>query len=118
MDIEQFRAKPGDVQPQTRRRKSPRRKAGGWFIKGPIPGVWLVRASRVSYRALRVALVLWYLAGVTKSREVKPTWQTWERFGMSPDAGRQGLLALEQAGLVEVERHPGRCPVVTIEDVT
>lgn len=118
MDIEQFRAKPGDVQPPMRRRKVPRHKPGEWFIKGPIPGDWLVRASQISCRALRVGLVLWYLAGVHNTGEVKPTWQNWERFGLSPDAGRHGLRALEQAGLIKVERHSGRCPVVTIEDVT
>ena len=67
-----------------------------------------------SGRALRVGLALWYLAGVTKRRAVKPTWDTWQRFGLSPDAGRRGLVALERAGLVAVDRHPGRCPVVTI----
>jgi hypothetical protein len=64
-----------------------------------------------------VGLALWYLVGVKKSRAVKPTWDTWQRFGLSPDAGRRGLAALEVAGLVAVDRHPGRCPVVTIQDV-
>ena len=27
-----------------------------------------------------------------------------------------GLVALERAGLVAVDRHPGRCPVVTIRE--
>ena len=56
----------------------------------------------------------WYMAGLKKDRSVKPTWRTWDRFSLTPDGARHGLAALEQAGLVRVERHPGRCPVVTL----
>ena len=73
------------------------------------PGRGATRAARYGS-----GLAVWYLAGVEKSRPVKPTWDTWQRFGLSPDAGRRGLAALERAGLVAVDRHPGRCPVVTI----
>lgn len=59
---------------------------------------------------------MWYLAGLKKSRTVSPTWDVWRRFGLPPDAGRRGLAALERAGLVTVDRHVGRCPVVTIQD--
>jgi hypothetical protein len=48
---------------------------------------------------------------------VKPTRDTWKRFSLSPDAGRRGLAVLERAGLVAVDRHPGCCPEVTIQDV-
>ena len=65
---------------------------------------------------LRVALALWYLVGVKKSRTVKPTWDTWRRFSLSPDAGRLGLALLERSGLVAVDRRSGSCPVVTILD--
>ena len=72
------------------------------------------QAAKVSWRALRVGLALWYLVGLKKAQPVKPTWAIWERFGLSPDAGRLGLAALERAGLVAVDRHGGRCPMVTI----
>ena len=68
-------------------------------------------------RALHVALALWYLAGLENRNTVKPTWAVWRRFGVSPDASRRGLAALEAAGLVAVERHRGRCPLVTILEV-
>jgi hypothetical protein len=45
---------------------------------------------------------------------VKPTWGVWTQFGLSPDAGRRGLSALEEVALVDVERAPGCCPLVTI----
>jgi hypothetical protein len=69
-------------------------------------------------QAVRVAIVLWYLAGRQKSREVSPTWATWRQFGFSRDVGRHGLIVLERAGLVRVDRHRGRCPIVTILDVS
>ena len=90
------------------------RSVGKWFVKGPIPGDWLVRASKVSGRALRVGLALWFLVGFKRSRIVKPTWDTWRRFGLCPDSGSRGLAALENAGLIKVERASGKCPVVTI----
>jgi hypothetical protein len=116
LDLDQFRTKRnGEIRPAESTRE-PRHKAGEWFLKGPIPGEWLTRAAGLSFRALRVGLALWYLAGVKKSRVVKPTWDTWQRFGLSPDAGQRGLAALERAGLVTVDRHRGRCPVVTIRE--
>jgi hypothetical protein len=114
LDLDTFRLKRDIRSKAVKPNRPPRHKAGEWFIKGPIPGGWLVRASGLSGRALRVGLVLWYLAGLKKSRTVKPTWDVWRLFELCPDAGRRGLLVLEQAGLIEVERAPGCCPEVTI----
>ncbi len=96
--------------------RAPRHKPGEWFIKGPIPGGWLRRAVQHPTSA-RVAWVLWYLAGRNKSREVVPTHADYRRFGLSRYIGAHGLDVLEQAGLVRVRRHRGRCPVVTLLDV-
>ena len=118
LDLDQFRAKREGKSRPAKRQPPPRHKAGEWFLKGPIPGSWLVGVfslpARTRGRALRVGLALWYLAGLNKSRSVIPTWKTWERFGLSPDAGRRGLATLERAGLVTVDRPSGSCPVVTI----
>jgi hypothetical protein len=116
-DLEAFRLKREGHPRPLKSHRPPRHKPGEWFVKGPIPGRWLVQASKASGRALRAGMVLWYLAGVKKSRTVKPTWEVWQQFALSPDAGRRGLAALEQAGLIEVERAPGCCPVVTIRGV-
>lgn len=112
LELDSFRAKPSG----TRRPKipPPRRKKGEWFLKGPIPGTWLHRAAKLPGRALHVGLALWFLAGLKKCNYVTLTWATFNRFGVSPDSGRRGLAALERVGLVSVERHPGRCPRVTI----
>jgi hypothetical protein len=116
VDLDQFRAKRNSKPPPAKLPQPPRHKVGEWFLRGPIPGAWLTRTTGLSFRALRVGLALWYLAGLTKSRKVKPTGSTWKRFNLSPDAGRRGLAALEHAGLVTVDRPPGRCPVVTIQE--
>jgi hypothetical protein len=116
MDLEQFRASPDKTQWPTKPKRPAQRRRGKWFLKGPIPGEWLGQAARLPGRVLHVALALCYLAGMEKSPCVKPTWATWKRFGVTPDAGRRGLTALERAGLVSVDRHAGRCPVVTILD--
>lgn len=117
LDLEQFRANPDGQAKLRKSHRPPKHKSGEWFLKGPIPGPWLAQAVKLSGRTLRVGLALWYLVGLKSSRSVKPTWETWRRFELSPDAGRRGLAALEAAGLVSVDRRPGCCPVVTLIDV-
>jgi hypothetical protein len=116
-DLEAFRLAPGASRRVPHTKRLPRHKAGKWFLKGPIPGDWLGQAGKLPGRALHVALALWYLAGVGKTPTVKLTGGVLSRFGSPPDAGRRGLAALEGAGLVSVDRHSGRCPVVTIQGV-
>ena len=73
LDLDQFKAKRcSNLRPTTPKRP-PRHKVGEWFLKGPIPGEWLHRAAKLPGRALHVARALWYLAGVEKSQQVKPT---------------------------------------------
>lgn len=118
IDLESFRAKPTDRTQARKPERIEQAKVRKWFIKGPIPGPWLVRAGKVSGVALRVGLAIWYLRGANRSKTVKPTWWVWAKFNLPPDSARRGLRALEQAGLVKVERQPGCCPVVSIKDVT
>ncbi len=78
----------------------------------------MTQAACLSWRALRVGLALWHLTGLQKDKSVKPTRKVWDRFGLGTDAARLGLLALERAGLVAVDRrHAGRCPLVTLLEV-
>lgn len=112
-----FRMDPSERPKAKQSRRVPRHKAGQWFIKGPIPGAWVREAVRHSVGA-RVAYVLWYLAGVTKCATVIPTHADWDRFGISRYVGRRGIDSLEDAGLVRVDRHRGRCPIVTLLDVS
>lgn len=85
---------------------------------GPIPLTWLSKACRLRGRALAVAMALWFKAGVQrKAPTVVLSHVLLNRFGVTNrKAGYHGLALLEAAGLVEVERHRGRCPRVTIRD--
>ena len=84
---------------------------GELFLRGPIPWVWLERAMRLPGRALHVALFLWLKAGIIKSALVTVNLS---RLSVDRSAASRGLAALEAAGLIRVERKPGRKPLVTI----
>jgi hypothetical protein len=84
------------------------------FLRGPIPLIWLSMAAQLSGKALNLGIALWYLAGLTKSFTVKPTRATLTLFGMSRWSVSRNLRLLESAGLVTVERHNGKAPLVTI----
>jgi|GEM_PF-716843 len=97
--------------------KPPRHKPGEKFLKGPIPWIWLVTAAHQPGKALHVAIVLWFLAGVKRTRTVALSGTVLRALGVNRHSSYRGLAALEQAGLVSVERHPGRNPVVTLREV-
>ncbi len=79
-----------------------------------IPLSWIQQASRLPGKSLHVGIVLWYLAGVSKSLTVKLTRSWLRRFGLHPETGRRGLRALERAKLVHVERSGKKSPRVTL----
>lgn len=101
----------------TPRGKAPRHKSGEHFLRGPIPMSWLCAASIASGHGsgFNVAMVIWYLSGLNhQARTVKLRGSALRKMGIKRHASYRGLQALESAGLVSVERHPGRSPVVTI----
>ena len=120
IDLEQFRAKrdggpwPATPERKPKAKRPPRHRPGDWFLKGPIPGPWLSLAAKLPGKALHVGLALWCAAGMVKGNRLKLTSDQLRPFGVGYDAGHRGLAALERAGLVTVDRHRGRCPVVTI----
>ena len=87
-------------------------------MRGPIPLTWLSKACPLPSKALAVAMALWFKAGVQRDMPtVVLSGSLLRKFGVtSRRVGYRGLAALEGAGLVEVERHIGRCPRVTIVD--
>jgi len=100
------------------RRRQQLKRRSEEFLKGPIPLVWLRRASRLRGRALAVGIALWFKSGVTRSRRVKLTHALLQRAGVPSRAGLRGLRLLAQDGLVTADIRTGSCPVVTILDVT
>lgn len=99
-----------------RKRQLPRPKAGGHFLKGPIPLDWLERAARLPGRSLHVAILLWYAAGLQKTATITLPNTLARRFGIERNAKYRALRCLEQAELVSVENSTGRAPRVTLLD--
>ena len=101
----------------SKRDKAPRHKGGERFLRGPIPWDWLCGAAAASKggAAIKVALALWHISGLNRqAKTVVLTGKVLRELGVERHAGYRGLEALETAGLVAVDRHPGRRPVVTI----
>jgi len=97
---------------------APRHAGKEKFLQGPIPWNWLSAACSncgKSGAAIRVGLVLWFLSGVHKHQAtIKLSSARMRELGLTPSTWRRGLIKLEDAGLVEVDRKPGCLPVVTL----
>lgn len=92
----------------TRRTRGPKQR----FIRGPLSLGWISRAAKLPGQALHVALWLSYQSGLHRSLTVKLRGQ--DAFGVTRWASSRALEVLEDAGLVRVERRPGKAPVVTL----
>jgi hypothetical protein len=86
------------------------------FLRGPIPLSWLTPATRLSGKALALALALWFQSGRKNCREVTLSSPILERFHVNRKALYRGLDSLEAAGLVSVAKRKGKNPTVTILD--
>ena len=100
------------VQPRNRPIKRQSKAQEPYVRTIPLP--WIQQAFRLPGKSLHVGIVLWYLAGVSKSLTVKLTRSWLRRFGLHPETGRRGLHALERAKLVHVERSGKKSPWVTL----
>src|SRR5262245_41659419 len=87
-------------------RRRPRQ--AGRFLKGPVPWPWLRRAMALPGKAVHVGLLLWHLRGMTGRRTVHLCLARAAAEGIPVRTARRAMQALEQAGLVAVERRPGR----------
>lgn len=78
---------------------------------------WICAAAKATGHGsgFKVAIALWYLSGLNhQSKTVKLSGSVLRKMEVDRHAGYRGLTALEQAGLVSVERHSGQSPVVTL----
>jgi hypothetical protein len=94
--------------------KPPRPKLGAKFLRGPVPLEWLSRAAALPGRSLHVAVAVWFMAGLRKSRTVPVSNVTGLKFGLDRNAKYRAREWLENAKLISVERQVGRAPIVTI----
>ena len=94
-----------------RRLKSP-------FVRGPIPLDWLQKTMKLGGSATSVGIILWYLRGLKKLTIFKiGTQDIANLIGRSWLTAKRGLKALEQHGLIGIERHDGRKHLVEIREV-
>lgn len=114
-DLDRLRVGPGRTvrAPTTVSRLRPTQ--GERYLSGPIPWKWITSAGEIRGRALQVGLVVWLLSKLQRSNVVRVNLTTTAReFGVNRSTMSRGLVGLERAGLVEVERGDGRCPVVRL----
>lgn len=78
--------------------------------------MWLSTAARLPGKSLNVAVALWVLSVLQKSRVIALSNVASARFGLDRNSKYRGLAWLEQAGLVTIRRKLGRAPVVTLLD--
>jgi hypothetical protein len=98
------------------RQMPPKHSKGEKFLKGPIPWIWLSKAAQQPGKALHVAIVIWFLAGINKNRSIKLSNKILREFGVKRHSGYRGLRTLESIGLISVKRQRGRNSIVTILD--
>jgi DNA-binding MarR family transcriptional regulator len=95
----------------------PKRKIiKGKFLRGPIPWSWLSRAAPLKGKALAVGVCIWHLHGLKNQQQIALSGKLVRGIGVSRSSLYRGLEALEKAGLISVERHPGRNPIVTLKE--
>lgn len=114
LDLERLRFRREGNLSLSHPKKPPRLKRGGKFLKGPVPLDWLAQAGKLPGKCLHLGDVLWFLVGLKDTRTVPLLSSELARFGVNRQAKYRALHWLENAGLITVERHPGRNPVVTI----
>lgn len=84
------------------------------LITMTLPVEWLERASALPGKALHVAVTLLYLMSLRRSSRVRFSQATLRRLSTSRDASYDALARMAEAGLVRLDKRPGRAPVVTL----
>ncbi len=92
----------------------PKPQAGEKFIKGPIPLDWMRKASECGLRGADIGLLLWYAGGWQKRNPVSVSSLIVQQLPVDPKTCRRVLSKMEAIGLVNVERHRGRAPLITL----
>lgn len=84
------------------------------FLRGPIPLEWLAKAAALPGKTLNLAVALCWLHGMSKGKPFLLTGGALMHLNVERGAANRGLARLEEAGLIQVDRKPGRRPTVTI----
>jgi hypothetical protein len=86
----------------------------GKYIAGPLDFAWLSAARELGVTVLWVGLGLWFLRGLRHSDSFIVSNLMMREWGVEPDAKSRALRALENAGLITVERRGKRSPIATL----
>jgi hypothetical protein len=92
------------------------RRRAGRFIRGPLPIATIAAATRKSPAALQAALALFFLHGLTGKRRFKAEPARFDELGISRKSRQRGLKALEEIGLITIDRRNGSSLEVTLLD--
>lgn len=79
-----------------------------------VPLDWLERVAQINGKTLHVAACLLWLVQLRRGPDVRLGQSVLRRFNASRDASYDALKKMAAAGLVKVDRSPGRSPVVTL----
>lgn len=101
--------------PAKKRRKKKRFGKGQPFISVPISCEALKIACGLSMSAARCYLACLHLQSMNRQSTFRFSAKFW---GIDRQQRRRGLLALEDAGLIQVAWKHGSLPVVTLRDIT
>ena len=116
LDIEKFRISEKSTNSiESKKKRAPKKKKIGNFIKGPIPLHWIRVALNLAPCALRVSVILWYISGLRRSETFILSNVMLKDFNLNRHTKYRGLKLLEEAGLIEVERRFKKNPKVTIK---
>jgi hypothetical protein len=84
------------------------------FVKGPIPLDWLTEVALLPGKCLNVAMAIQWLLGMSGGRPVNLTKRAEMSFNVSGDTSRECLNRLEAAGLIQLDRSPGKRPLIKV----
>ena len=87
------------------------------FLRGPIPLEWLAAAATLPGKTLNVALALRWLQGMSAGQPFKLAQKALDMLNVSRETAGDCLVRLEQHGLIQVVRKPGRSPIVSIVEL-
>ena len=132
MDLESFSASSKDISTfqklrakdsadkksiRKRRYDLPKHGTGDRFIKGPIPLDWVKASSVCGRRSIDVAVILWFAAGIQRSNPFKLSQTVLSELVIPAKTARRILIRMQSIGIVVVDFHRGRSPLVTILDL-
>jgi hypothetical protein len=90
----------------------PRERPSRYIRTIPLP--WATKAMSLPGKSAAVAMLIWYLSGISKSKTVTISPTVLKRFGINRYAAHRALAWLEEAKLIRVKRSGNHSPRVTV----